>query len=137
MDSLEFMNKAKELVCTVYNDMMGTPVENYVFGGDKKYIEHINAQNIVTGTLDATKIKIPNLSDGSDEDSPLTTKDVYVVWLSKTLQNGKAMLSTTRPDGMYYEVTYNGDKNEFYVDAYKKVINRRFGLPKEDQQDEK
>ena len=116
MDSLEFMSKAKELVCTVYNNMMGLNpnTEGY---GDEKFVAY--------------------LSDNGHEIWPLTDKDVYVVWLSKTLQNGKAMLSTTRPDGMYYEVTYNGDKKELYVDAYKKVVNRRFGLPKEDQQDEK
>jgi hypothetical protein len=39
------------------------------------------------------------------------------------LQNNKALLSTTLPDGMYYELTYNGDKQEIYVDAYKKVDN--------------
>lgn len=49
--------------------------------------------------------------------------DVYVVWFSKTLQNWKALLSTTLPDGMYYEVTYNGDKHETYLDAYKKFEN--------------
>lgn len=49
--------------------------------------------------------------------------NVYVVWLSKTLQNSKALLSTTLPDGMYYELTYNGDKNEIYFDAYKKIEN--------------
>lgn len=51
--------------------------------------------------------------------------DVYVVWLSKVLQNNKALLSTKLPDGMYYEVTYNGDKDEFYLDAYKKFENVR------------
>ena len=50
--------------------------------------------------------------------------DVYVVWSCKTLQNNKALLSTTLFDGMYYEVTYNGDKNEIYFDAYKKFENR-------------
>jgi hypothetical protein len=49
--------------------------------------------------------------------------EVYVVWFSKTLQNWKALVSTTLPDGMYYEVTYNGDKNETYIDAYKKFEN--------------
>ena len=49
--------------------------------------------------------------------------EVYVVWSCKTLQNNKAMLSTTLPDGMYYEVTYNGDKKEIYLDAYKKIQN--------------
>lgn len=49
--------------------------------------------------------------------------EVYVVWFSKTLQNWKALLSTTLPDGMYYEVTHNGDKCETYIDAYKKFDN--------------
>jgi hypothetical protein len=35
----------------------------------------------------------------------------------------KALLSTTLFDGMYYECTYNGDKKEMYVDAYKKWEN--------------
>lgn len=49
--------------------------------------------------------------------------DVYIVWFCKTLQNWKCLLSSTLPDGMYYEVTYNGDKDEFYLDAYKKFEN--------------
>ena len=55
----------------------------------------------------------------------LTVDDVYIVWWSKTLQNWKALLSTTVSDGMYYEVTYNGDKQETYIDAYKKWKNKR------------
>ena len=50
--------------------------------------------------------------------------DVFVVWQCKTLQNWKALLSTTLSDGMYYELTYNGDKEEIYLDAYKKFENR-------------
>lgn len=50
--------------------------------------------------------------------------DVYIVWSCKTLQNSKAMVSTTSNDGMYYELTYNGDKRELYLDAYKKFENR-------------
>lgn len=53
----------------------------------------------------------------------ITTNDVFVVWSCKTLQNNKALLSTTIPDGMYYELTYNGDKKELYMDAYKKWEN--------------
>lgn len=50
----------------------------------------------------------------------LKPEDVYVVWSCKTLGNNKALLSTTVPDGMYYEITYNGKKEEIYFDAYKK-----------------
>lgn len=50
--------------------------------------------------------------------------DIYVVWCCKTLQNNKALLSTTLLDGMYFEATYNGDKKELYFDAYQKLENR-------------
>ena len=53
----------------------------------------------------------------------ITDEDVYIVWLCKALQNNKALVSTTLYDGMYYEITYNGDKEEAYVDAYKKWEN--------------
>lgn len=53
----------------------------------------------------------------------LTAEDTFVVWSCKTLQNHKALISTTVPDGMYYEITYNGDKGEMYLDAYKKMHN--------------
>lgn len=49
--------------------------------------------------------------------------EVYIVWFSKTLQNWKCLISTTLPDGMYYEVTYDGDKHQTYIDAYKKFDN--------------
>lgn len=49
--------------------------------------------------------------------------EVYVVWFVKVLQNWKALVSTTLPDGMYYEVTHNGARNETYIDAYKKFEN--------------
>ena len=54
----------------------------------------------------------------------LTMEDVFIVWFSKTLQNWKALVSTTVSDGMYYEITHNGDKNETYLDAYKKWDNK-------------
>lgn len=51
--------------------------------------------------------------------------NVYVVWACKTLQNYKALLSTTvSGDGGYVEYTYNGDKGELYEDFYGKVSNR-------------
>lgn len=57
------------------------------------------------------------------DNQQITEDDVFVVWSCKTLQNNKALVSTTISDGMYYEITHNGDKNETYVDAYKKWEN--------------
>lgn len=57
------------------------------------------------------------------DNKKLTESEVFVVWFSKTLQNWKALVSTTISDGMYYEITYNGDKKETYLDAYKKWEN--------------
>lgn len=55
----------------------------------------------------------------------ITLDNVFIVWFCKTLQNWKALVSTTLPDGMYYEVTYNGNNKEIYLDAYKKFENRK------------
>lgn len=60
----------------------------------------------------------------------ITSDDVYIVWYCKTLQNWKALASTTLFDGMYYELTVNGDKNDMYLDAYKKFENRTIHLEK-------
>lgn len=54
-----------------------------------------------------------------------TEDDIYIVWLSKTIQNNKALLSTTKPDGMYFEITYDGDKKTVYFDAYKRVQHEK------------
>lgn len=58
-----------------------------------------------------------------DKSDPKPEFEVYTVWKSKALQNWKYLLSTTLFDGMYYELTFNGDKNEWYLDAYKKFEN--------------
>lgn len=63
-------------------------------------------------------------------DVTVSADDVYVVWYCKTLQNAKALLSTNVADGMYYETTYNGDKDEMYFDAYQKVENVKIEMNK-------
>jgi hypothetical protein len=54
----------------------------------------------------------------------LPAYETYIVWFAKVLKNWKALVSTTMEDDMYYEVTYNGEKRETYLDAYTKRINR-------------
>lgn len=67
------------------------------------------------------------------DDVNVTIDDIYVVWSVKVLQNWKALISTTLPDGMYYELTYNGDKDELYLDAYKKFDNVKIFINKEEK----
>lgn len=64
-----------------------------------------------------------NVNVDKTDKKQITEDDVFVVWSCKTLQNNKALVSTTVSDGMYYEITHNGDKGEIYVDAYKKWEN--------------
>ena len=58
-----------------------------------------------------------------DKSDPEAHFDVFTVWKAKILQNWKYLISSTLPDGMYYELTYNGDKTEWYLDVYKKMEN--------------
>lgn len=63
--------------------------------------------------------------DKSDE-MDINAFDVFIVWYAYELGHNKALLSTTLLDGMYYEVTYNSNKKEVYLDAYKKFENKCF-----------
>lgn len=66
-----------------------------------------------------------------DKSDKIPKFEVFVVWSCKTLQNNKALLSTTLFNGMYYELTYNGDKKELYLDAYKKFENKCIKIEEE------
>lgn len=59
-----------------------------------------------------------------DKTDTIPPFEVFTVWKAKVLQNWKYLISSTLSDGMYYEMTYNGDKKEWYLDAYKKFENR-------------
>lgn len=63
------------------------------------------------------------VKDCYTDDADITIDNVYVVWYAKILQNFKGLFATDKPDDMYYEITFNGDKEEIYVDAYKKWEN--------------
>lgn len=59
-----------------------------------------------------------------DKSDVIPEFDIYIVWQCKILKNWKFLISTSLLDGMYYEVTYNGHNDEWYLDAYKKFENR-------------
>lgn len=59
-----------------------------------------------------------------DKSDVIPEFNIYIVWQCKILKNWKFLISTSLLDGMYYEVTYNGYNDEWYLDAYKKFENR-------------
>ena len=58
-----------------------------------------------------------------EKTDPRPEYSTYIVWFAYILGGWKALIRTTLPDGMYYEVTYNKEKGETYIDAYKKFEN--------------
>jgi hypothetical protein len=71
----------------------------------------------------AKRLVAEYVEESRDKSDLVTDFTTYIVWFTKTLQNWKALVSTSLPDGRYYEVTHNGTKNETYVDVYVKITN--------------
>lgn len=46
--------------------------------------------------------------------------DVIPVWFSKVVENAKGLFIINGSDS-YYEVTYHGKRNIFYIDEYSKI----------------
>jgi len=78
--------------------------------------------------LKATELVLDYILEHLDKTDKMPEIDAFIVWQCKALQNWKFLISSNLPDGMYYEVTYNGDAKEFYLDAYKKFENRRITI---------
>lgn len=72
----------------------------------------------------AIEIVTNYIKEHLDKSDETPSFEVYITWKAKILQNWKYLLSSTLFDGMYYELTYNGDKKEWYLDAYKKFENK-------------
>ena len=76
--------------------------------------------------MDNTALQIiaDYISEHLDKSDGLVAFEVHITWKAKILKNWKYLISSTLYDGMYYELTFNGDKKEWYLDAYKKFDNR-------------
>lgn len=97
-----------------YTEKARRIVFEYIKPRLEKTDQHV-AMTLNAGTPDEYKVSPKHKTFSLDE--------VMIVWFSKTLQNWKALVTTTLPDGMYYEVTHNGTGNVTYVDVYKKFDN--------------
>lgn len=87
-----------------------------VTAGARRPFTQARAQELVYGHVRARLEK-------TDVHVTFSPEDVYVVSFMYILGHWKAMVSTTLPDGMYYELTHNSAKNETYLDSYKKWDN--------------
>ena len=72
----------------------------------------------------ALKIVHDYIIEYLDKSDPEPTFEVFTVWKVKALLNWKYLISSTLSDGMYYELTYNGDQREWYLDVFKQVEKR-------------
>ncbi len=72
----------------------------------------------------AVDFVVDYIEEHLDKSDKHPTYEVFIVWKCKTLQNWKYLISSTLCDGMYYELTFNGDRSEWYLDAYKKFENK-------------
>lgn len=80
------------------------------------------------GEQEFTKLCKKKVADYYNWKKNCNPGDIYIVWCVKVLQNNKALLSTGFPDGLYFEITYNGDKKELYFDTYKLSENQQFKI---------
>jgi len=89
--------------------MDGSQVFRREYFDDMEHAKKITFDYIKTWLFKTNK----HLTFGIDE--------LFIIQFSRTLQHSKTWITTTLPDGMYYEVTHNGDDGEWYINAYKKV----------------
>ena len=57
------------------------------------------------------------------EMNPHAEPTMFVVWQAAVLQNFKCLVAVTLPVGSYFELTYDGDKQHWYMDVYRKQEN--------------
>lgn len=94
-----------------------------ILQNEEKDVKIMNSENFIERSKEIVRDYVNSHLDKSDT-YIIEDIDVYIVWYNYTLGNSKALISTSLLDGMYYEVTYNKNKDEIYLDAYKKFENK-------------
>mgnify|MGYP000844442733 FL=1 len=79
----------------------------------------------ITGTKEFEEISRKKIQEYYKKEGIELDKDndIFVVWLAKALGNTKGVFITNKMDKKLYEITYNGQKNEMYLDTYIKEQN--------------
>ena len=80
--------------------------------------------NLPDYNTEAVNIVVNYIKEHLDKSDRDIDFQVYVVWQCCILGSRKWLISSTLPDGMYYEVTYDYHKGLYYLDAYRKWENR-------------
>lgn len=70
-----------------------------------------------------------SLDPSDSQYAEFTFDDVDVVQFFYILGNWKALVSTTLPDGMYYEVSYEKSRSVARLEAYKRFDHKEVSLP--------
>lgn len=58
-----------------------------------------------------------------DIDPPLVVDDLYIVWFTKVLSSWRAQVQSTVVRGLLWMVTFNGPKNDAYIEVFRKINN--------------
>jgi hypothetical protein len=72
-----------------------------------------------------------NRHHDSGRTPPLTMGDVFIVWFVKTLENWKAVVGSSVLRGLLYEVSYNGEESEAYIEIFKKINSTKVTIERE------
>ena len=82
-----------------------------------EYIDIAYNEEMLKNAVQAVVGYFNNMTEGH---MYITKDEVCIVWFCKTLQNYKVILATPLINNMLYEFSYNGDKQEGYLDVYNK-----------------
>ena len=80
--------------------------------------------------LQAKALVVQNYNEHRDPSrSPeLSMDSVYIIWFAKTLGNWKAVIASSVARGLLWEASFNGQKNEAYLDVYRKLNHTKIPL---------
>lgn len=72
---------------------------------------------------------VDHLDPSDEKHSTFGLDEVYIVSFCYIVGNWKALISTSLPDGMYYEVTFDKRRGLAYLDPYKRFDHKEIAIP--------